>query len=389
MSSPDMDVILAIKQLLEDHPAIPVAFRHVKGHANEKKPKHKCSWIEQVNIDCDEEAEECVEKNFIPTPFAPLPGSRCMIKISGRWITSRIDRAMQVIPSAKAQEAYLLHRLKTTPDAITNIDSEVIAAARSNHSWPRTARTTKLMISWLPVGHNWKKHGADNNKCPCCGTPDETFNHLLQCAHTQMRTTIQEAIQHIEKVCSQLRLPSQVTWLALRIIKQECAVEDLPTPTDPMLQKIWEAQKEIGFNNFMLGWFSKAWRAGMNHFGSKDPKGHTSQLLTLLWDGLCEPIWLRRNDIRSNTPNPKDLLEMSNLYEKLEWYQKFRAEVLPHRLRFLAEYTKDDIRRWDRERRRTMVRILDKSKRIYELELKQRVRGQRVMTEYFQFRPQG
>lgn len=75
---------------------------------------------------------------------------------------------------------------------------------------------------------------------------------------------------------------------------------------------------------------------------------------------------------------------MSNLREKLEWYRRFKNKVLSHRLRFLADYTEDDIKRWDRDRRKTLVRMLEKSKRLYEIELRQRIKGQRVMTEYFQ-----
>jgi hypothetical protein len=384
LMAPDMDVVMAIKQLLEDHSEIPVNFKHVHGHADRKKPKHKCSWIEQVNIDCDEEAEECVKEDHTPTPFHPLPGARCMLKIAGKWITGRVDKAMQLIPGERAQEEYLSQRLKIPPTAVKDIDREVIAAARSTHSWPRLARTTKLMTYWLPVGHNWRKHGADNNKCPCCGAPDETFHHLLICTNDRIRKTVQDSIQQIERASSELRLPAQVVWLALRIIKQECAVTEFASPTEPMLQQIWDAQQQIGNHNFIIGWLSSKWKEGMRHFGSKDPGGQTSQLITLLWDGLCEPIWACRNDIKANTPNPKDLLEMSNLREKLEWYSRFKNEVLPHRLRFLAEFTEDDITKWDRDRRKTMVRMLDKSRRIYEIELRQRIKGQRVITEYFQ-----
>ena len=66
-----------------------------------------------------------------------------------------------------------------------------------------------------------------------------------------------------------------------------------------------------------------------------------------------------------------------------EQYKKFKEEVLPHRLQFLAEYSDDDMKRWDRNRRKTVVRMLDKSRRIYEIENKQRMKGQRVMTEFF------
>ena len=305
-----------------------------------------------------------------------------MLKVSGSWVSARVDKAIQMVPATIAQEKYLVTRLRVEASTIPDIDSEVIAAARSNHTWPRLARTSKMMNYWLPVGHNWRHHGADNDKCPCCGQPDETFHHLLQCTNERMRKVCQDSIKHIEKIGATLKLPASIMWLTLRILKQECTLEDSLPPTEPKLLKIWEAQSKIGFSNFVLGWFSRSWRDGFSSFGSDDPSGQTAQLLTLLWDGLCEPIWACRNDIRTNNPNPKDLLEMSNLRSKLEWYKKFKAEVLPHRLRFLADYSQDDIRKWDRDRRQSMVRMLDKSKRIYEIEIRQKVAGQRVMTEY-------
>jgi hypothetical protein len=106
-----------------------------------------------------------------------------MLQIAGKWVTGRVDKALQLIPGERTQEEYPSQRLKIPPAAVTDIDREAIAAARSNHSWLRLAQTTKLMTYWLPVGHNWRKHGADNNTCPCCGEPDETFHHLLICTN--------------------------------------------------------------------------------------------------------------------------------------------------------------------------------------------------------------
>jgi hypothetical protein len=382
MTAADMDIVLAIKKLIEDHPKVHITFKHVNGHADKDKPKHKCTRIEQINIDCDEEAEKCVERDIAPTPYEPLPGAKCVLRISGSWVSARVDKAMQMVTATIAQEKYLATRLRVAESTISDIDNEVIAAARSNHKWPRLARTSKMMNYWLPVGHNWRHHGADNDKCPCCGQSDETFHHLLQCTNKRMRKVYQDAIQHITKIGATLKLPASIMWLALRILKQGCTLEDLHPPTEPTLLKIWEAQSKIGLSNFVLGWFSRSWREGFSHFGSEDPSGQAAQLLTLIWDGLCEPIWACRNDIRTNNPNPKDLLEMSNLRSKLEWYKKFKNEVLPQRLRFLTDYSQDDIKRWDRDRRQSMVRMLDKSKQIYEIEVKQRVVGQRVMTEF-------
>lgn len=104
----DMDVILAIKHLVVDHTDIQISFQHVKGHANKDKPKHQCTRIEQINIECDEEAEECMRSGVAPSPYKPLPGSRCMVKIAGTWISNRVDKAIQMFPSTIAQEKYLV-----------------------------------------------------------------------------------------------------------------------------------------------------------------------------------------------------------------------------------------------------------------------------------------
>ena len=69
---------------------------------------------------------------------------------------------------------------------------------------------------------------------------------------------------------------------------------------DPMLphilQKGWEKQSKIGLKNFVLGWSSREWASAAKVYGSsKDPIGDIATLLTLLWDGWCEPIWETRN----------------------------------------------------------------------------------------------
>jgi hypothetical protein len=83
MTAADMDIILAIQKLVKDNPEIAITFQHVKGHANKNKPKSQCTRIEQINIDCDEEAECCIQQNHTPTPYSPLPGAKCMIKVHG------------------------------------------------------------------------------------------------------------------------------------------------------------------------------------------------------------------------------------------------------------------------------------------------------------------
>lgn len=87
--APDMDIIMAIKSFIMKH-SITADFKHFKGHADKNKDKAECTRIEQLNIECDERAEECVVQNELASPFRPLPGSKCMVRIGDDWLTSRL-----------------------------------------------------------------------------------------------------------------------------------------------------------------------------------------------------------------------------------------------------------------------------------------------------------
>lgn len=73
MTAADMDIILAIQKIVKENSHIAISFKHVKGHANKNKPKHQCSRIEQININCDKEAELRVQSGTPPSPYSPLP----------------------------------------------------------------------------------------------------------------------------------------------------------------------------------------------------------------------------------------------------------------------------------------------------------------------------
>jgi hypothetical protein len=49
----------------------------------------------------------------------------------------------------------------------------------------------------------------------------------------------------------------------------------------------------------------------------------------------------------------------------------------------LAEYRMEDVQRWDRGARQMQLMMLEKAKKIYAIECKQRVSGQQVMTDLF------
>lgn len=65
---------------------------------DKNKPKRLYTWIEQINIDCDEEAKLRFQANDTPTPYSPLPGakSKCMVQVCGSLVSLRVDKAVQL-----------------------------------------------------------------------------------------------------------------------------------------------------------------------------------------------------------------------------------------------------------------------------------------------------
>jgi hypothetical protein len=145
----------------------------------------------------------------------------------------------------------------------------------------------------------------------------------------------------------------------------------------------WDEQESIGFKNMAIGWLSKGWTSAFKAAGWKDPEGCTIQILIIIWEGLCEPLWSMRNDILHNKPNPRAITEMNNLLERLQWYRDNKRLVLAPRHHMLAEYTDLNIKRWNRVQRRNQLKILDDAKNIYSIESRQRSSGQRVLTDMF------
>jgi hypothetical protein len=90
-----------------------------------------------------------------------------------------------------------------------------------------------------------------------------------------------------------------------------------------------------------------------------------------------------RNNILHKKPNPTVLRETEHLREKLDWFRKHKSLAIAPRHYYLASYTERETQRWDRAQCRAQLGVLENAQQIFALECRQRMRGQRVITEYF------
>jgi hypothetical protein len=106
-------------------------------------------------------------------------------------------------------------------------------------------------------------------------------------------------------------------------------------------------------------------------------------MLTLIWDGWCEPIWDHQNSRLHRENNPAMEQSLRKLEDRLRWFKDNKAEVLAPRHHFLAEFRTADVIKLDRCQQRAQLKMLENAKQIYEIECKQRVQGQDVITDMF------
>ena len=235
----DMDITLAYQQLRSTSKH-DVEVKWVMGHTDRKKKDNPqdITKSEYTNIDCDQEAGQRLSDNVTPVPFTPLPGYKAMLKLDGQWVMAHFQDCVQFTKTAPNMTNYVLHRFDITEEVFDSIDWAIIGKIRAPHKFLRQVRTSKMMYRWMPVDHNWIKCSLTSDRCPCCGTPDETFDHILSCEGWQMTAARKECCKTFLDGCKTNKIPPILVSTFLDTLK--IIMENKPRPSPhriPLVEK--------------------------------------------------------------------------------------------------------------------------------------------------------
>ena len=384
----DMDLVMAYNELRDNSKHV-ITHEWVMGHADVKKkdkPETITPW-EHENIECDEEADEKVERmdseGKTPPPFEPLPGYRAMLKLGDNWITTHFRECVNFANTSPAMIEYVLRRLNIDLETFHTINWTSIGRVRATHRIHRIVRTSKMMFRWMAVGHNWTKCNLPSDKCPCCGANDETFEHLLRCPHEDLVSVRKEAYKTIRDECKLKEVPPYFVTTLLATIKMVLEGGNEPTiESSEALKSALEAQKKIGLYNMVVGFMANEWTTALEASGAEHPQTMMEMILALIWDEICERLWEARNNILHSDKNHVKQDDMSILESNLLWYKRHQEEVLDYRHRFLADFSAEDVGKWSRATRRAKVELLNNARKYYETECNQRARNQSTIFDW-------
>jgi len=232
----------------------------------------------------------------------------------------------------------------------------------------RRIRTSKMMYRLLPVGHNWRKCNLMTDRCPCCGEPDETFEHLMQCPNKELEIVRTAAICELRREGTALKVPARAMDAIVAIVFAVFnGTEDIERTHSEAINQAVDSQRAIGFYHMAVGFISLQWVDTLEALGVTHPQTMMEQIHALLLDGVCERIWEVRNSIKHDKEkNAASFEEERSLSDKLCWFLRNHHEALDYRHRFLVDYTADDIQRWKLTTKRAKVSLLENAARFYE-----------------------
>ena len=158
---------------------------------------------------------------------------------------------------------------------------------------------TKYSANLLPTRANLVLRGhSDSHSCPCCGAPNETADHLLQCQDTEMKKTFQDAIDAV----SDFLYDSTSTDIRNSIISiiEHFQSDDIFECTTPEMQGIEEKQIQLGSQTTLNGIWQTGWievkSQYLRRISSRASPKVWLTLLSLKIQRLTHQLWLTRNE---------------------------------------------------------------------------------------------
>ena len=155
----------------------------------------------QINMACDIMASDTSKAHLesglnASKPLLTLPytGSKAMLRLGNRWITSNYKGAIHRARRTKAVRDYCNDRHKWKEGTFEMVSWESIGTVRGNMGNTKKMQTCKIMHGWLPIMH-MRQWITGVSQCPGCSCQDETMEHLFRCPHPTMKTTRAEAVK--------------------------------------------------------------------------------------------------------------------------------------------------------------------------------------------------
>ncbi len=312
--SDDYDVYAEIAQAVTNLPQFSINFVHVKGHQNRTNKKQPLTLPAQLNIDCDERATSFLRKarQVRTNDNLTLPSSYPHVCIHGTIIVRELTQALRHAASTPDYRAYLKEKFQWTDTDCDDINWVSLKFALRKLSPADHTRAHKFLHDWLPLkGASHTTNATASPLCPQCKRDDETTWHFWECQHPERTTRFQKLQRDLTALHAQYNLDPhmfQLLWQGLQAIRQDTTIDDQYETYPEPLRKLFQAQKNIGWDQLYYGRISIQWAHHVTIDSQYKTNGEVfySKVIGLVWSYIFD-CWTQRNHhLHSTATAPPD-----------------------------------------------------------------------------------
>jgi hypothetical protein len=189
---------------------------------------------------------------------------------------------------------YLTNKYNWTDRHFHNIQWRAHEKALAFFTGRRQRTIMQFIHGWLPgyAAHSKMSCGTAR-LCPYCTSCDETQQHWLQCQHIELNTLWKVASDNaIRKIGTYIRkIDVKLLCLLTLAITKWRTTKSPPRPDflTPNLYALFDTQSQIGWDQIILGRFSKKWIFSTE----QDNVTNTAYIIRTIWYQAHE-VWLNR-----------------------------------------------------------------------------------------------
>ena len=328
----DADILSHIRWLWTQLPRYCHKVSWVKAHQDDKTPFHLLDLPAQLNICADAMATEYYNNATLPSEIptsqpAFFPTAKVCLLINAQRVTAQYTASIRFHIHGTKHRAHLQRTRPTwKSDRVwNNIDMQGLGLAFKSLDTPSRHFTSKMLHGWLNTGHQREKITKDpsSSHCPCCNSPDETFEHILQCkapavvtARDKASTKLRSIPQARESLAWKVLYQALLNWLQFgNKMTHPCLDNYFLKPGQrTLLETALKDQDKIGWDFAMRGYLSTSW-VTMEAYGKNDPtqtrQSWLKAIIKALWR-FNKTMWTHRNSILHSNEIPlRELRESS------------------------------------------------------------------------------
>ena len=354
-NSAHFDALQSISTLMQNIP-IEIEYEHIKGHLDEKIPYELLPRENQINTLVDTKAKsialtyrnrtrEIQEKN--------LPMTKCEVRMvleNGREmaIRSRLNDSLRNFITENQARSYWIKK-KNLENKSTMVDWKLRQKSLSALESHEQRWLCKFTSGFCGTGKMLNLYKFQNHDhCPRCNAPKEHTTHVLRCQHQEAKQTWEEQISSLKQwMQSKAQIhPEMIKAITVSITNWREGISTTYQTHHTLLKRALRNQKDIGWNNFIEGFWAKEWTECQAAHYSNISSQRSAQLWISktqrrIWK-IAWYMWENRNKFLHETQHsihPQEILLLDN---EIQFELQKGPQDLPTIYKPLFEQTLDE-----------------------------------------------